>query len=226
VRESEVRKRPEGASRWPLPRMWLHDLSTETVGRQRPERRPRKRIEAGAAWLHFHQPTRIGEGAERRTRTGRASCGYAVPRRASGGFFLRVATDARQSDQKRTTGCAARLTTIRGSPTLGVRPVREDVSSIVSHARTSQPSGAGRPDMSARHRRYYDTRLDRWITANRVKPAHLALESGYSRQHLLRIRRGDMEPTRRCIKAITAGCRRLSAKPVRASDLFDLGDSE
>jgi hypothetical protein len=78
--------------------------------------------------------------------------------------------------------------------------------------------------MSAGHRRYYDTRLDRWMAANEVKPAHLALESGYSRQHLLRIRRGDMEPTRRCIKAITAGCRRLSAKPVRASDLFDLGD--
>lgn len=78
--------------------------------------------------------------------------------------------------------------------------------------------------MSAGHRRYYDTRLDRWMAANGVKPAHLARESGYSRQHLLRIRRGDMEPTRRCIKAITAGCRRLSAKPVRASDLFDLGD--
>src|SRR5437868_4795381 len=83
---------------------------------------------------------------------------------------------------------------------------------------------AGRSDMSAGHRRYYDTRLDRWMAANEVKPAHLALESGYSRQHLLRIRRGDMEPTRRCIKAITAGCRRLSAKPVRASDLFDLED--
>ena len=79
--------------------------------------------------------------------------------------------------------------------------------------------------MSAGERKYFDTKLDRWMAANGVKPAHLARESGYSRQHLLRIRRGDMEPTRRCIKAITASCRRLSARPVRASDLFDLGDS-
>jgi predicted transcriptional regulator len=78
--------------------------------------------------------------------------------------------------------------------------------------------------MSAGHRTYYDTYLDRWMAANGVKPAHLARESGYCRQHVLRLRRGDMEPTRRCIKAITAACLRLSAKPVKASDLFDLGD--
>ena len=95
---------------------------------------------------------------------------------------------------------------------------------MVSHAHLATLR-AGRLDMSAGERKFFDTRLDRWITANGVKPAHLAQESGYSRQHLLRIRRGDMEPTRRCIKAITAACRRLSAKPVRASDLFDLGDS-
>lgn len=55
-----------------------------------------------------------------------------------------------------------------------------------------------------------------------IKPAHLARESGYSRQHLLRIRMGRMDPTRRCIVAITAACRRLSGENVRASELFDL----
>ncbi len=66
------------------------------------------------------------------------------------------------------------------------------------------------------------TRLERFLKTRGIKPAHLARESGYSRQHLLRIRLGRMEPTRRCIAAITGACRRLSGEVVRASDLFDL----
>jgi predicted transcriptional regulator len=66
------------------------------------------------------------------------------------------------------------------------------------------------------------TRLEKFLQSRGIKPAHLARESGYSRQHLLRIRLGRMEPTRRCIAAISAACRRLSGEAVRASDLFDL----
>jgi predicted transcriptional regulator len=66
------------------------------------------------------------------------------------------------------------------------------------------------------------TKLEAFIKAKGIKPAHLALHSEYSRQHLLRIRMGRMEPTRRCIKAIVAACRRLAREPVTASDLFDL----
>ena len=66
------------------------------------------------------------------------------------------------------------------------------------------------------------TRLETFLKTKGIKPAHLARESGYSRQHLLRIRLGRMEPTRRCIAAIAAACRRLSGTPVRASELFDL----
>lgn len=68
------------------------------------------------------------------------------------------------------------------------------------------------------------TRLERFLKQKGIKPAHLARESGYSRQHLLRIRMGRMEPTRRCIAAIVAACRRLAREPVRADDLFELGD--
>ena len=66
------------------------------------------------------------------------------------------------------------------------------------------------------------TRLEKFLKSRGIKPAHLARESGYSRQHLLRIRMGRMEPTRRCIAAIAAACRRLSGESVRASELFDL----
>jgi hypothetical protein len=37
---------------------------------------------------------------------------------------------------------------------------------------------------------------------------------------------GRMEPTRRCIAAIVAACRRLSHEAVRANDLFDLEGDE
>jgi hypothetical protein len=71
------------------------------------------------------------------------------------------------------------------------------------------------------------TRLEAFLKSRRLKPAHVARESGYSRQHLLRVRMGRMEPTRRCIAAISAACRRLSGEPVRAADLFDLdGDPQ
>lgn len=68
------------------------------------------------------------------------------------------------------------------------------------------------------------TRLERYLKHKQIKPAHLARESGYSRQHLLRIRKGRMEPTRRCIAAIVAAVRKLSHEQVRADDLFELGD--
>lgn len=66
------------------------------------------------------------------------------------------------------------------------------------------------------------TRLEAFLKSRGIKPAHLARESGYSRQHLLRLRLGRMEPTRRCMAAIAAACRRLSGESVRASELFDL----
>jgi hypothetical protein len=33
---------------------------------------------------------------------------------------------------------------------------------------------------------------------------------------------GRMEPTRKCIKAVVAACRRLAREQVNAADLFDL----
>ncbi|HVI78598.1 MAG TPA: helix-turn-helix transcriptional regulator [Candidatus Acidoferrum sp.] len=68
------------------------------------------------------------------------------------------------------------------------------------------------------------TKLEKYLRKRKVKPAHLAHVSGYSRQHLLRIRSGTMEPTRPCIKAITQACGRITGKPVKAADLFDLDD--
>jgi predicted transcriptional regulator len=67
------------------------------------------------------------------------------------------------------------------------------------------------------------TKLQKFITSRGIKPAHIAKLSGYSRQHLLRLRQGKMEPTRKCIKAVRDACRQLTQQPrLRASQLFDV----
>jgi len=66
------------------------------------------------------------------------------------------------------------------------------------------------------------TKLETFLRSRGIKPAHLAQESGYSRQHLLRIRLGRMEPTRRCMVEVAAACARLSRERVDVSDVFDL----
>ena len=56
-----------------------------------------------------------------------------------------------------------------------------------------------------------------------IMPMELVKASGYSRQHLLRVRQGTMEPTRPCISAIVRACRRILADDsVSPMDLFDL----
>ena len=69
------------------------------------------------------------------------------------------------------------------------------------------------------------TRLESFIRLNGIRPLPLARESGYSRQHLLRLRMGQMEPTRPCIAALVTACQRLLGRAVRAADLFELGEA-
>lgn len=66
------------------------------------------------------------------------------------------------------------------------------------------------------------TKLEQFLKSRGIKPAHLARESGYSRQHLLRLRMARMLPTKQCAFAITRACRRLARENVRARDLFDV----
>src|SRR5207244_2675580 len=69
------------------------------------------------------------------------------------------------------------------------------------------------------------TRLETFIKSRGIKPAHLAAVSGYSRQHLLRIRMGRMEPTRRCLAPILAAIRILSGRDrLPITELFSFED--
>lgn len=64
------------------------------------------------------------------------------------------------------------------------------------------------------------TKLELFLRSRGIKPAHLARETGYSRQHLLRVRMGRIDPDFRCIRAIVVAARRLSGEDIRPSDLF------
>jgi len=65
-------------------------------------------------------------------------------------------------------------------------------------------------------------KFERFLRTRGIKPSHLARESGYSREHLLRVRLGRITPSRRCIADLVMACRRLAREPVRACDLFEL----
>ncbi|MEK6372275.1 MAG: helix-turn-helix transcriptional regulator [Acidobacteriota bacterium] len=69
----------------------------------------------------------------------------------------------------------------------------------------------------------HPTRLEAFMESHGIKPMALARASGYSRQYLLRVRKGRTEPGRPFIAAIVDACRKLSHEPVKATDLFDLG---
>ena len=66
-----------------------------------------------------------------------------------------------------------------------------------------------------------NTLLESFLRSRGIKPAHLARESGYSRQHLLRIRLGRTQPSLCCIAGIVIAIRRLTREDVRAEHLFD-----
>jgi transcriptional regulator with XRE-family HTH domain len=65
------------------------------------------------------------------------------------------------------------------------------------------------------------TRFEEFLLARHIRYAELARASGYSRQHILKLRKGTNHPTRRCIAALVRACRRLTKEKVQVSDLFD-----
>ena len=87
---------------------------------------------------------------------------------------------------------------------------------------SAEPDAEARGDESLLTDIAQRSRLERFLRSRGIKPAHLARESGYSRQFLLRLRLGRFQPSRCCIARVVQACRRLTREPVRARDLFDL----
>lgn len=68
------------------------------------------------------------------------------------------------------------------------------------------------------------TKLDSFIRANGIRVVQLALWAGISRQHLLRLRKGEMEPTRPVMLAIARAAGDWLGRRVRVAELFDIGE--
>jgi hypothetical protein len=69
-------------------------------------------------------------------------------------------------------------------------------------------------------RRRAPTLLDQFLKARGVDPAHLARESGYSRQFLLKVRMGRIIPSLRCMGAIVAALVRITRGRLAAHQLL------
>lgn len=70
------------------------------------------------------------------------------------------------------------------------------------------------------------TRLDLFLRSRDIRPMEFAREAGQSRQHLLRAKKGILEPTRRKIAAMVSAARRLTMEMVAPDDLFELASEE
>ena len=70
------------------------------------------------------------------------------------------------------------------------------------------------------------TRFGEFLRDNNVQPGVLADVTGISRQHIMRLRRGEAEPTRPTMIWLTIAVRHMLGRRVRITQLFDLGDAE
>jgi transcriptional regulator with XRE-family HTH domain len=72
--------------------------------------------------------------------------------------------------------------------------------------------------------RHTPTRLERFLSTNHVRPAHVAREAEISRQFLLRLRRGQMEPRRYTMMLLARAFSTLMDRWVTADELFEMAD--
>jgi tetratricopeptide (TPR) repeat protein len=66
------------------------------------------------------------------------------------------------------------------------------------------------------------TRLERFMKSRKIEATPLARESNIARQHITRIRAGNVEPRRKMIAAMVSALRRLTLEPIQAEDVFEL----
>jgi len=90
-------------------------------------------------------------------------------------------------------------------------------ASLPADTGIASPATEKRPILQAPR----STVLDCFLRSHGIKSATLARESMYSREHLLHLRIGSVEPSLACIVAIVSACRRLTCELVKPERLFD-----
>ncbi|HSY52665.1 MAG TPA: hypothetical protein VLC46_27950 [Thermoanaerobaculia bacterium] len=70
------------------------------------------------------------------------------------------------------------------------------------------------------------TKLSRFMRDNKLTALDIVREASVSRQHLLRIRKGDADPSIMVAMRIRDACGRLLFRMVSIDDLFDSSDPQ
>lgn len=70
------------------------------------------------------------------------------------------------------------------------------------------------------------TRLDKFITEWGVKPGVFARKAGISRQHMRRLRNGEMDPTRGVMSRMALAASEMRSRRVFITEMFELTESE
>jgi predicted transcriptional regulator len=70
------------------------------------------------------------------------------------------------------------------------------------------------------------TKLARFLNENKLKALDIVREAHVSRQHLLRIRKGDADPSIMTAMRIRDACGRLLTRKVSIDELFDSTDPQ
>ena len=68
------------------------------------------------------------------------------------------------------------------------------------------------------------TKLESFIKRKHIHPKELAALGRISRQHLIRIRQGKMEPTRHVVFRLTMACAIILRRLVDPGELFNLAE--
>jgi transcriptional regulator with XRE-family HTH domain len=74
--------------------------------------------------------------------------------------------------------------------------------------------------------RDYETRIDRFRRTAGIALRRWAEEAHISRMQLGKYRAGTQEPTLETLAALVSAARRVSGLPVKAADLYDVGEDE
>ena len=90
-------------------------------------------------------------------------------------------------------------------------------------SRTRAPVHQVVPQSTGIDRVVYDTPFDRFLHDRDIVLSHLAATSNHSRQHILKTRSKEVEPTAGMIRAYTAACIAITGdETISPLDLFDL----
>lgn len=154
---------------------------------------------------------------------------------------LRIEEWAEASEMSRTalqrcrSGRDYRVSTlaklVRGARQLTAKPI---LASEIADVGEDEPLPEKRQYTRIRYRvaatsklrKRYNTALDRMLFAEGIRPVDFAREAGMSRQNLRQLRNGSEEPRISSVAKVVSTARRLTAKPYRAADFWDVGEKQ